>query len=123
MSENRGLEFRAPFAPGAGLDGLVRGAGDRDGDDPPSAPPEGLTSWDLADYVNRFAGYATTRILGIGAHQYDLAGRQKFEGKDLEDICDELLDELADVVNYAAMIALKVSRIRDEAERWHRAPF
>jgi len=123
VSDTGGLEFRAPFSAGAGLDGLERGFGYGDRHDSPVAPPEGLTSWDLAEWVGDFSTYATTRVLGIGAHQYDLAGRQKFEGLDIQDICDELIDELADVVNYAAMLALKVTRVRDEVDEWARRPF
>lgn len=103
-------------APGAGLDDPGAGPIDRDRDHPPDAPTHGLTSWDLADWQHQFGLYAQTRILGIGAHQYDEAGSQKFEHLPLADLYDELLDELADVVNYAAMLAARISRARQQSE-------
>ena len=82
-----------------------------------------MTSWDLSEWQHDFAQYASGRILGIGAHQYDQAGSQKFEGLSIEESCDEMLDELADVVNYAAMLAAKVMWIRREADQFERRPF
>ena len=82
-----------------------------------------MSSWDLADWQGEFSQYASGRILGIGAHQYDGAGSQKFEGLTVEELCDELVDELADVVNYAAMLAAKVMWLRREAGMLERRPF
>ena len=122
MSDTAGLEFRAPSSGGAGLDGLERGFADGD-DSPPAPPAEGMSSWDLADYQAEFAEYAARRILGTGAQQYDYAGVQKFEQLDLPDIADELVDELADIVNYATMLAIRILRVKGEAKDWVRRPF
>ena len=105
------------------MDGDLAGLDDGDRDAPPRAPAHGLNAFDLADYVQAFSEYSQHRILTIGAKQYDLAGKQKFEQYDITQLCDQLLEELADVGNYAAMLAIKVDRIKRESERWTRVPF
>lgn len=125
VSDTRGLEFRAPQSGGAGLDGLVRGYDDGDSDDETDlrSPLPGMNPFDLADWVAAFSTYSQGRILGVGASQYDMAGSQKFEHVELSEICDEFIEELADVGNYAAMLAARITWIRDEAHHWVRRPF
>lgn len=74
----------------------------------------GVGSEGLANFVECFANYAQSRIRGTGAAQYNLDefGLQRFEQLAGTDLCDELLDELADVISYSSMIAVKVLVIR-----------
>lgn len=71
----------------------------------------GASSEDYASFAEAFADYARSRIRGIGAAQYDNGKGQKYESLDFEDVAVELLDELADVQNYLATLAIKVLAI------------
>lgn len=71
----------------------------------------GASSEDYASFAEAFADYARSRIRGIGAAQYDNGKGQKYESLDFEDVVVELLDELADVQNYLATLAIKVLTI------------
>ena len=71
----------------------------------------GASSEDYASFAEVFADYARSRIRGIGAAQYDNGKGQKYESLDFEDVAVELLDELADVQNYLATLAIKVLAI------------
>lgn len=99
------------------MDDPDRGLGVRDGDDP-ATPTPGLTPWELAEWVEDFCAYATSRILGVGAHQYDNVGRQKFEDMPLGQLCIEIEDEIADLINYSAMLALRIRWIKKAVETY-----
>lgn len=58
-----------------------------------------------------FTRFARERISGVGAHQYDYGSRQKFESMTFSEIAQGLKEELADVVNYATFLALKVQTL------------
>lgn len=69
----------------------------------------GITSEQLADFVDVMCMLASERVLGVGAEQYDEGGRQKFEDMSEPELRQELIEELLDVVVYASMLALKVA--------------
>lgn len=75
----------------------------------------GVGSGNLANFVACFADYSASRVLSTGRLQYELGGtgEQRFETLDAKELCDELVDELADVMNYAAMLAVKVLAVRN----------
>lgn len=73
----------------------------------------GVSSEELADFTNRFAKYAETRILGTGKESYENDGKQEFEDFTVDRIVDELIDELADAQNYIAMLAIRVLALRN----------
>lgn len=83
---------------------------------PPLAPPPGISTQQLAEYQRRFATYARLRLLGPGADQYVRDGKQKFESLGPRQLVHELVDELADIVNYAAMLAIQLQRLPDRLE-------
>lgn len=83
---------------------------------PPVAPPPGVSTQQLAEFQRRFATYARLRLLGPGADQYVRDGKQKFESLSPRQLVQELLDELADIVNYAAMLAIQLQRLPDRLE-------
>lgn len=75
---------------------------------------KGVGSDGLANFVACWADFAGARIRGTGHLQYDNDGLQRFEELEGTQLCDELLDELLDVVNYTAMVAIKVLAVRKE---------
>lgn len=83
---------------------------------PPLAPPFGMSTADLARYQRRFATYARLRLHGTGQREYAKADRQGFEDMSFHRLVDEAVDELADIVNYASMLAIQLQRLRTELE-------
>ncbi len=74
--------------------------------------PLPLTADDLADGVRDFIDRATERITGIGADQYDNEDGQKFERLPINDLFDWADEELLDIANYAAMLSIRLRRIK-----------
>lgn len=73
---------------------------------------EGVTTAELVDFVASFSKLAQGRILGAGAEQYEIGGRQEvFEGLSFNELLLELVEELLDVNNYCAMLAAKVMSV------------
>lgn len=82
--------------------------------EPPSFPSRGMTAKQLADFQRDFTQYARGRILGVGAEQYSDGVGQKFEGYSVNRLISEMQDEMADVVNYAAMISIQLERLKEK---------
>ena len=72
----------------------------------------GMESPELANFVEAFGSYVQGRILTTGKDQYEDDGGQRFEEMSLAELLDESLDELADVVAYASMLAIKLLAVR-----------
>lgn len=75
---------------------------------------QGITSGQLAVGVGEFINDAQMRVLGVGREQYDEGDGQKFERMPLPQLCDWALEELQDVAVYAAMLAIRIQRIKDQ---------
>jgi hypothetical protein len=73
---------------------------------------EGLTSQQYADAQEDICNYARQRILTVGAEQYDRGSVQRFESCSVDEVINEAMDELADLINYAAQAAILLNRIR-----------
>ena len=73
-----------------------------------------MTAKQLAEYQKKFTRHARGRILGVGAEQYADAAGQKFEGYSVNRLISEMQDEMADVVNYAAMISIQLERLKEK---------
>ena len=69
---------------------------------------QGVSSAELASFTECLASFAQSRIKGIGHDQYDTAGGQEFEYRDEAATAEYMMEELADVMSYAAMAAIKV---------------
>ena len=66
----------------------------------------GVDVQDLASFIQNVATMAASRVQGVGAKEY--GGQiQQFETKSVADLRQDILEEVADVVAYAAMIAIK----------------
>lgn len=72
----------------------------------------GLTSQQYADAQEDICNYARQRILTVGAEQYDRGSMQRFESFTFDEVINEAMDELADLINYAAQAAILLDRIR-----------
>jgi hypothetical protein len=89
-------------------------SGSGDGDfDYPSAPSEGMTSQELADFQEVFTRWSRRRILTDGLKQYDRGDRQAFEDLDFPTLIVYAQEELADIVNYCAMLSIKLERLKE----------
>lgn len=76
----------------------------------------GVTTGQLASFIECFGSYAQSRVTGTGRDQYveghGLFEQQKFEGQNLAELIDGALEELADLVNYSSMAAIKLLSVR-----------
>lgn len=69
-----------------------------------------MTSSELYGYQRMFTQWAAERLLSVGADQYSLPGRQKFEDMPTIDLITGLREELADIINYAVMLDIRLAR-------------
>ena len=83
------------------------------GSDSPSAPSEGMSSQQLADFQEDFTRWSRRRILTDGLKQYDRGDRQAFEDLDFPTLIVYAQEELADIVNYCAMLSIKLERLKE----------
>lgn len=67
----------------------------------------GVSSLELQDFVDQMAEIAQARILTVGHEQYGQGKLQKFESMSGATLGEGLIEELADVINYFAMIVIK----------------
>lgn len=84
-------------------------------------PDYGMTSAQLAEYTAEFITAATSRVIGVGDAQYSQGSSQKFEDMPLPELFDWMDEELQDVAVYAAMLSIRLRRLRDAATRVDRA--
>lgn len=87
------------------------GGGDDAGSGAPRVPEYGLSSGTLYYYQREFTKYAADRLLGVGHEQYDRADHQKFEDMSPRQLAEGLREELADIVNYATMLDIRLGRL------------
>jgi NTP pyrophosphatase (non-canonical NTP hydrolase) len=77
-----------------------------------------MTPKELASECQAFIAKATGRITGIGAEQYHVEGQpQRFETMPLDGLFEYAEEELLDLANYAAMLNIRMRRLREEATR------
>jgi hypothetical protein len=76
--------------------------------------PFGMKSADLAEWVDVFTKHCAGRIKGVGDEQYSMEGDsfQKFEEMSLNQLFKEFQEEVEDVSNYAAMLWIRMERVR-----------
>ncbi len=73
----------------------------------------GMTSTDLASFIESISDFAKSRVLDIGAQQYAAPeGGQRFEDQAPEELVQAFVEEIADAINYLAMLAIKVLAAR-----------
>lgn len=69
---------------------------------------KGMSSDELASFTEVLTSLAQSRTRGTGHDQYAQDGGQQFEGMSPAEVAEYMMEELADVVNYASMSAIKV---------------
>jgi hypothetical protein len=72
-----------------------------------------MKSSELASEVQRVVTDAQSRILGIGADQYERDGRQKFEDMPMDELIEYVREEALDLVNYGVMVTLRIERLAE----------
>ena len=112
MSERAGTTGNVRVVTPDRIHSIDSGSGDGDADYP-SAPSEGMTSQELADFQEVFARWSRRRILTDGLQQYDRGNRQAFEDLDFPTLIVYAQEELADIVNYCAMLSIKLERLKE----------
>ena len=71
-----------------------------------------MTSEQLAAHVRAFIENAKNRVRGVGDQQYSSGDMQRFEVMPLAELLDWADEELQDVAVYAAMLSIRLERIR-----------
>lgn len=73
-----------------------------------------MTSEELADEVESLIRKCRDRVLGVGNEQYSREdGSQNFEHLPFPELFEWISEELQDVVAYAAMLNVRVSRLAE----------
>lgn len=73
-----------------------------------------MTSEEFADSVDVIVRSLRTRILGVGAEQYDDgSGVQRFESRSLPLILGDALEEVDDLIVYLAQVRLRIMELLD----------
>ena len=70
-----------------------------------------MTSEELADEVSHFIRQCRSRILGIGAEQYEEQDGQKFEKMPFPELIQYAREEAQDLAVYAAMLDIRLKRL------------
>jgi hypothetical protein len=71
-----------------------------------------MTKNQLALAIGHTISNVMSRILNIGAQQYDLGNIQKIETKSITQVLDESLEELDDLLAYISYARIRVSLLR-----------
>lgn len=71
-----------------------------------------MTSEELAKQIGLTIANVQSRILNIGAQQYDLGDKQKIESKSINQITNEALEEIDDLLAYISYIRIRVAQLR-----------
>ena len=72
-----------------------------------------MRSSEYAGEVAEIVGRLESRIMGVGAEQYDEGDRQRFESRSLDQIIEDALEEIEDLIAYACQLHIRVRGIRD----------
>jgi len=73
-----------------------------------------MTSEEFSDSVEEIVRSLRGRILGVGADQYDDgSGVQRFEGRSLQRILQDAVEEVDDLIVYAAQLRLRITSLMD----------
>lgn len=74
---------------------------------------QGMSSEDLANYVDQFIREAQARVRGVGDEQYSQGTHQKFEAMHPDELFEWAQEEVQDIAVYAAMLDIRLRRIRE----------
>jgi hypothetical protein len=71
-----------------------------------------MTKEELARAIAHTIANVESRILNIGAQQYDQGAKQKIESKSITQVLDEALEEVDDLLAYISFTRIRVARLR-----------
>lgn len=73
-----------------------------------------MTTDELVEQVEQFIVHSLTRVKGTGDEQYSDGDTQQFERMELDELFVWAEEELADIVNYSVMLAIRLRRLRED---------
>lgn len=77
-----------------------------------------MTSEQFADRVARIVSALKHRIIGIGTQQYEQPdGKQRFETRPMEQIVVDALEEVDDLIVYAAQLRIRLEELQKKLPR------
>jgi hypothetical protein len=71
-----------------------------------------MTSEQLAKAITHMVKSLESRIMGVGAEQYDSGNRQKIEDKSIDQVLDEALEEIDDLLVYLSWARIRTQKLR-----------
>jgi hypothetical protein len=71
-----------------------------------------MTSEQLAKAITHMVKSLESRIMGVGAEQYDSGDRQKIEDKSIDQVLDEALEEIDDLLVYLSWARIRTQKLR-----------
>lgn len=81
--------------------------------DAPKVLADGVSSDQLAGYVEEFINACKSRVLGVGKDQYENDGRQGFEDMSPVELIREARAEAQDGAVYMAMLDIQLARLEN----------
>jgi len=74
-----------------------------------------MTSEEFADRVENAVRAVRGRVLGVGQEQYDDgSGVQRFEGRSIDQILVDALEEVEDLIVYGVQMQIQINKLREE---------
>jgi len=77
-----------------------------------------MTSQELADAIGDTIKSLESRIIGIGADQYDFGDTQKIELKTLPEVAQDALEEIDDLLVYLAFLRISINRLKSTIDKF-----
>lgn len=71
-----------------------------------------MTSAQLAKAITHMLKSLESRIMGVGADQYESGNKQSIEGKSVDMVLDDALEEIDDLLVYLAWARIRVQKLR-----------
>jgi hypothetical protein len=71
-----------------------------------------MTSEQLAKAITHMLKSLESRIMGVGAEQYDSGDRQALEDKSVDKVLDEALEEIDDLLVYLSWARIRTQKVR-----------
>jgi hypothetical protein len=71
-----------------------------------------MTSEQLAKAITHMVKSLESRIMGVGAEQYDSGNKQKIEDKSIDQVLDEALEEIDDLLVYLSWARIRTQKLR-----------
>jgi hypothetical protein len=71
-----------------------------------------MTSEQLAKAIGHMINSLESRIIGVGAAQYDKGSKQQIEDKSIDQVLDEALEEIDDLLVYLSWARIRTQKVR-----------